>query len=161
MKTLIAEDDFTSRVVLVGVLKKSGHEVVETVDGNDAWEALQRPDAPALAIIDWMMPGLDGLDVVRRVRALKTDQQPYLIMLTNKADKADILAGFDAGANDYVSKPFDPGELLIRIEVGRRLLEMRDALAIKSAELQEALRQLAILRGNPLSVAGAGLKAGD
>ena len=108
MRILIAEDDFTSRTVLSGVLKKEGHEVMVTVNGAEAWEALQQPDAPVLIILDWMMPEMDGPEVVRRVRALQTDRPPYIIMLTTKGDKADIIAGLDAGANDYLAKPFDP-----------------------------------------------------
>ena len=134
MRILIAEDDFTSRTVLSGVLKKEGHEVMATVNGAEAWEALQQPDAPVLVILDWMMPEMDGPEVVRRVRALQTDRPPYIIMLTTKGDKADIIAGLDAGANDYLAKPFDPGELRARIEVGRRMVEMQDAL-IESREI--------------------------
>lgn len=133
MRILIAEDDFTSRTVLAGVLKKEGHEVMATVNGSEAWEAMQQPDAPALAILDWMMPEMDGLEVVRRVRTLQTDQPPYMIILTSKGDKADIIAGLDAGANDYLAKPFDPGELRARVEVGRRMVEMQAAL-IESRE---------------------------
>jgi len=128
MKILIAEDDFTSRTVLAGVLKKSGHEVVVTVSGAVAWDVLQQSDAPRLVILDWLMPEMDGLDVVRRVRALQTDRPPYIIMLTIRDEKADIIAGLDAGANDYLAKPFDPGELIARVEVGRRMVEMQDAL---------------------------------
>jgi two-component system, cell cycle response regulator len=139
MRILIAEDDFTSRTVLAGVLKKSGHEVVETINGAEAWDALRQPDAPPLVILDWMMPEVDGPEVVRRVRALQTDRPPYVIMLTTKGDKADIIAGLEAGANDYLAKPFDPGELRARVEVGRRMVEMQAAL-IKSREMlaQEA-----------------------
>lgn len=135
MKTLIAEDDFTSRTMLAAVLKKNGYEVVETGDGAAAWEELQQATAPKLIILDWMMPVMDGLEVVRRVRALATDQPPYILMLTSKADKADIIAGLDAGANDYLSKPFDAGELRARIEVGRRMLEMQEALVESKEKL--------------------------
>lgn len=128
MRILIAEDDYTSRTVLSGVLKKGGYDVMVTVNGAEAWDALQKPDAPVLIILDWMMPEMDGPDVVRRVRALQTDRPPYIIMLTSKGDKVDIIAGLDAGANDYLAKPFDSGELRARIEVGRRMVEMQDAL---------------------------------
>jgi diguanylate cyclase (GGDEF)-like protein len=139
MRILIAEDDVTSRVVLAGMLRKIGHDVIETVNGAAAWEVLKHPDAPALAILDWMMPELDGLEVVRRVRALPTDQPPYLIMLTAKGAKADIVAGLDGGADDYLAKPFDPGELGARIEVGRRLVEMQSKfLAARDALAHEA-----------------------
>jgi diguanylate cyclase (GGDEF)-like protein len=128
MRILIAEDDITSRTVLAGVLKNAGYEVEATLNGEEAWQRLQRPDAPELAILDWMMPEMDGPDVVRRVRALGNEKPPYILMLTARGDKADIIAGLEAGANDYLSKPFDRGELRARIEVGRRFVEMQSAL---------------------------------
>ena len=127
MRILIAEDDLTSRTVLMGVLKKEGHEVEATVNGAEAWRVLRQPGAPALAILDWTMPVMDGPEVVRRVRAIQTDLPPYILMLTTRGEKADIVAGLEAGANDYVAKPFDPGELHARIEVGRRMVEMQAA----------------------------------
>jgi DNA-binding response OmpR family regulator len=147
MRILIAEDDLTSRIMLSGVLKKIGHEVVEVIDGAATWDILQQPDAPRLVILDWMMPEMHGLEVVRRVRARQTDRPPYIIMLTTRGEKADIIAGLDVGANDYLAKPFDPGELRSRIEVGRRMVEMQDALATKIEELHRALDQIKTLRG--------------
>lgn len=128
MRILIADDDFTSRTVLAGVLKKEGHQVEATVNGAEAWQALGQPGAPALAILDWEMPEMDGPEVVRRVRALETDRPPYILMLTSRDEKTDIIAGLGAGANDYLAKPVDPGELRARIEVGRRMVEMQAAL---------------------------------
>jgi diguanylate cyclase (GGDEF)-like protein len=139
MRILIAEDDFTSRAMLAAVLRKGGHEIQEANNGAEAWLVLQQPDAPAMAIIDWMMPEMDGLELVRRVRGLVTDQPPYLIMLTSKGEKADIIAGLDAGANDYLGKPFDAGELQARVNVGFRMVEMQAALI----ESREALAHLA------------------
>jgi len=147
VRILIAEDDFTSRTVLAGVLKKEGHEVTATVNGAEAWQALQQPDAPLLAILDWMMPEMNGPEVVRRVRSLPTNRPPHLIILTSKSDKDDIIAGLEAGANDYLAKPFHVGELRARIEVGRRMVEMQAALADKIEELREALDQIKTLRG--------------
>jgi two-component system cell cycle response regulator len=136
VKILIADDDVTSRLVLSGVLRKHGHEVVETVNGVEAWEAMRRPDAPKLAILDWVMPGLAGVDVCRRARTIESNQPPYIILLTSRDQKTDIVIGLEAGADDYLAKPFDPGELLARVGVGRRLVELqarlneaRDALA--------------------------------
>jgi two-component system, cell cycle response regulator len=126
---LIAEDDLTSRTMLAAVLRKWGYAVVETVNGAEAWAALQEPGAPGLVILDWMMPVMDGLAVVQRVRAMPADHPtPYIIMLTTRGEKVDIIAGLDAGANDYLAKPFDVGELRARVEVGRRMVEMRQAL---------------------------------
>ena len=147
MRILIAEDDVTSRTVLEGVLRNVGHEAIPAVNGADAWRKLQEPDAPQLAVLDWMMPELDGLEIVRRVRAQQPDRAVYIIMLTTRDDKADIIAGLDAGANDYLAKPFDPGELRARIEVGRRMIELQDALTAKVQELNEALDQIKTLRG--------------
>ena len=136
MRILVADDDLTTRLVLTGVLRKWGHEVVAAVDGTQAWETMQSVDAPTLAILDWMMPGLSGVEVCSRVRSLPSDQPPYLILLTSKGEKADIVAGLEAGADDYLAKPFDPGELRARVGVGRRMIELqarlfeaRDALA--------------------------------
>jgi len=136
VRILIADDDVTSRLVLVGVLKKHGYEVVVTVDGAEAWDAMQRPDAPKLAIFDWVMPGLAGVDVCRRARTIQSDQPPYIILLTSRGEKTDIVTGLEAGADDYLAKPFDAGELLARVDVGRRMVELqarlseaRDALA--------------------------------
>ena len=135
VKILIADDDVTSRLVLSGVLRKHGHEVVETVNGLEAWDALKRPDAPKLAILDRVMPGLSGVDVCRRARAVETSQPSYIILLTSLDQKADIVTGLEAGADDYLAKPFDPGELLARVDVGRRLVELQ----AKLDEAREAL----------------------
>ena len=158
MRILIAEDDFTSRTVLSSVLKKSGHEVVETVNGVAAWHALQQPDAPRLVILDWMMPEMDGLDVLRRVRAQQTDQPPYIIMLTAKGGKADIIAGLDAGADDYLTKPFDAGELRARISVGRRMIEMQAKLEDALQKINESFKAAGRIQ---LSLLPKPLSAGD
>ena len=134
MRILIAEDDFVSRILLATVLKKSGYEVIETVNGAEAMDVFMQPDPPLLAVLDWMMPEMDGPEVVRRVRTLQIDPPPYIIMLTALSGKSDIIAGLEIGANDYLSKPFDAGELLARIEVGRRMTEMH-------AELLKAQRK--------------------
>lgn len=135
MRILIAEDDLTSRMVLAAVLKKGGHQVTATANGAEAWTEMQKLGAPQLAILDWMMPEMDGLEVVRRIRSLQTDQPPYIIMLTTKGGKADIITGLEAGANDYVTKPFDSGELRARIDVGKRMVEMQEALFKSREEL--------------------------
>jgi len=147
MKILIADDDVTSRAVLTSVLHKCGHETVAAHDGQAAWEALERPDAPRVAILDWVMPGLDGAEVCRRLRAREQEPAPYLILVTNRRAKADIANGLRAGADDYLAKPFDPLELSARIEVGCRMIGLQDRLASKVRELQEALAKIITLRG--------------
>lgn len=147
MQILIAEDDATSRIVLATVLTKDGYDVTATGDGGAAWEVLQRPDAPRLAILDLMMPGIDGLELVRRVRAIPSAAPPYLIIVSTKSEKVDVIAALDGGANDYLTKPFDPGELRARIEVGRRMIEMRFELNERVEELKQALEQVRTLKG--------------
>ncbi len=134
MRILIADDDATTRFMLQAVIGKWGFDASTACDGREAWEVMQKPDAPELVLLDWMMPEMDGLEVVRHIRTLQTDRPPYIIMLTARGEKEDIIAGLDAGASDYLSKPFDPGELRARIEVGRRMVELQDAL-IESREI--------------------------
>jgi DNA-binding response OmpR family regulator len=147
VRILIAEDDLTSRTVLRVALTKHGHEVIEAVDGADALKALQRPDAPRVAILDWMMPALDGLQVCRLIRALAATNPPYLIILTVRGETADIIAGLEAGADDYLSKPFDVNELRARVDVGCRMIDAQSALAHTITELREALEHVKTLRG--------------
>ena len=147
MRILIAEDDATSRIVLATVLTKDGYDVTATDDGGAAWEVLQKPDTPRLAILDLMMPGIDGLELVRRVRAIPSVAPPYLIIVSTKSEKSDVIAALDAGANDYLTKPFDPGELRARIEVGRRMIEMRFELNENVKELRKALAEVRTLKG--------------
>jgi len=144
---LIVEDDPTSRLLLTAILRKAGHEVVAACDGLQAWELLQQPDAPRLALLDWMLPGLDGVELVRRVRAVPTDRPPYLIMLTTRSESGDIIEGLRTGADDYLVKPWDPGELLARLEVGCRLIDLQNRLAEKIRELEQALEQVRTLEG--------------
>ena len=147
MRILIADDDITSRTVLSAVLQKSGHEVVEARDGGEALAALDRDGAPRIAILDWMMPGIDGVEVCRRLRARATARPPYLIMLTTRGGKTDISAGLRAGADDYLTKPFNAVELVARVEVGCRFVTLADRLADKVKELQAALVQIRTLSG--------------
>ena len=147
MRILIADDDNTCRGLLAAVLRKTGYDVAEALDGAQAWEELQKPDAPRLVVLDWVMPGMDGVDVLRRVRALSGARPPYILMLTSKVEKGEIIAGLEAGANDYLIKPYDPGELQARIAVGRRMVELQDALVDKNRELRRALAEIKTLRG--------------
>ncbi len=147
MRILIAEDDITSRTVLSAVLQKNGHEPVEARDGAEALATLLREDAPRMAILDWMMPEIDGVEVCRRVRAREQERPPYLIMLTTRGEKTDVSTGLRAGANDYIAKPFNAVELVARIEVGCRYVALEDRYAAKVRELEEALAQIKTLSG--------------
>ncbi len=157
MRVLIAEDDFTSRTVLVAVIKKGGHEVLETVNGVEAWDELQKADAPKLVILDWMMPEMDGLKVVRMVRTFQSPQPPYIIILTSKGEKADIVAALDAGADDYLAKPFDATELQARMRVGQRMVELQEALVHQSTHdpLTGTLNRRGILHALEIEIARA------
>lgn len=146
-RILIAEDDSVSRTVLDRTLRGWGHEVVVTQTGSEAWDAMLDDDAPRLAILDWMMPGLEGPEVCRRVRALARPIPTYLILLTARGQTDDIVSGLDSGADDYVTKPFDRGELRSRIRVGERVLALQKGLADRVRELEEALGQVKELKG--------------
>jgi two-component system cell cycle response regulator len=128
MRVLIAEDDPTSRLLLEKLLARWGHEVVATRDGREALNVLLSAGAPRLAILDWMMPEMDGVDVVRSIRELETRQPPYIILLTALDETKSVVAGLEAGADDYVGKPYNADELRARVEVGRRLVELTDEL---------------------------------
>ena len=142
LKILIAEDETVSRRVFKMTLETWGHEVVEAIDGADAWRALQGADAPKLAILDLTMPQIDGITVCRRVREHQTSTPVYIILLTAKSSKYDVVAGFEAGADDYVTKPFDREELHARVEVGRRMVDLQRKLAERVAQLEQALSEL-------------------
>lgn len=120
MKVLVAEDDPVSRRLLEVTLSKWGYEVVTCADGLLAWHFLQKSDAPSLVVLDWMIPGMDGLELVEQVR--KLDTYIYVIMLTAKTHKQDMVTALAAGADDYITKPFDAQELRMRLRVGERIL---------------------------------------
>lgn len=147
MRILIAEDDPTSRLLLESMLRKWGHEVVTACDGESAWTFLSAEDAPRLVILDWMMPGLDGPQVCQRLRARTGVAQPYIIFLTALDRRVDLIAGFKAGADDYITKPFEREELRARINAGIRITELQTALEARVAELEEALAHVRTLQG--------------
>ena len=122
MRILIADDDRTSTMMLTRTLEKWGFEVVVEHDGVAAWERIVGPAPPALAIVDWMMPGIDGIELCRRIRARELSSPVYVILLTARTSRQDLVAGLEAGADDYLTKPFDPDELRARIHVGQRTL---------------------------------------
>jgi two-component system, cell cycle response regulator len=128
MKILIADDDPVSLLLLESTLTDWGDEVVTARNGTEAWEVLRRADAPRLAILDWIMPGLDGVEICRKVRAESESPHVYLIMLTGKTGPHDVVQGIEAGADDCVSKPFDERQLRLRLRAGRRIVELQEAL---------------------------------
>jgi len=138
VKILIADDDSIPRRLLHAALVKAGHEVVSTCDGTEAWQVLQCADAPRLVILDWLMPGMDGVEVCRRVRQRDTAPYSYLILLTSKDRKEDLIAGLEAGADDYLTKPFDPQELQVRLRTGQRILDLQTALLTSLDQLEHA-----------------------
>jgi DNA-binding response OmpR family regulator len=147
MRILIAEDEPTSRRLLEVSLGRSGYEVSSVSDGSEAWTSLTSADPPRLAILDWMMPGLDGVDICRRLRAEPARHYIYVILVTTKAGTEDIVQGLEAGADDYLTKPYDPHELRCRVATGERVLGLESALARKIKELEEALSHVKQLQG--------------
>jgi CheY-like chemotaxis protein len=128
MKVLIAEDEITSRTILEAILVRWGYEVMVTVDGKSALAAMQQTNAPQLALLDWMMPGMDGPDVCQELRKQKRWNPVYLILLTSKNDRRDIIQGLEAGADDFISKPYDNDELHARLLVGKRIITLQNEL---------------------------------
>ena len=136
MKILIADDESVSRVLLQVLLGKWGYDVVIAEDGDAAWEKLKFPEAPRMALLDWMMPGRNGVDVCRALRKLRPEPYTYILLLTAKDAKESVVEGLESGADDYLTKPFNPQELKARIRVGLRLLELEDNLV----QAREAMR---------------------
>src|SRR5581483_2233922 len=133
--------------LLESILREWGYDVTAAGDGVAAWEALQQPDAPRLAILDWQMPGLDGLELCRRARANPATNSLYVLLLTGKGGTENIVLGLNNGANDYLTKPFDLDELAARLGVGRRVVELQQSLAERVAELERTLDQVRRLQG--------------
>jgi two-component system cell cycle response regulator len=125
---LIAEDDPIFRHILESWFKRWDYRVTAVENGLDAWAVLRREDAPQLAILDWMMPGMDGIELCRRIRSREQGLYRYVLLLTAKDDKRDVIAGLEAGADDYLTKPFDVDELHARVRAGRRILDLQAAL---------------------------------
>jgi len=139
MRILIADDSIVSRHVLDATLRKWGYEVVVACDGVEAWNVLEGEDAPKLAILDWVMPGLTGPEVCRRVRERlkEKDTYTYILLLTSKSLKEDLIEGMEAGADDYVTKPFDQHELKVRLRAGTRIIDLQRELVAAKDELRE------------------------
>jgi len=136
MRILIADDSNVSRHLLESIVRKWGYQVVTTSDGNQAWEVLQRDDAPRMAILDWMMPGMTGPEVCQRVREKGVEPYTYILLLTSRTQKEDVIEGMNSGADDYVVKPFDQQELNVRLRAGRRIIDLQDELLKAQAALR-------------------------
>lgn len=145
MKILIAEDDATSRLLLQTLLKQQG--VIATTDGQQAYDALLAEDAPRLAIFDWMMPQLDGIETCRKAREDAQLEHLYVIMLTTRDTKDDIAEALQAGADDYLNKPFDRKEMQARIQVGKRVLDLQIALTDRVRALEASIKREKHLQG--------------
>jgi sigma-B regulation protein RsbU (phosphoserine phosphatase) len=147
MQVLIADDDRVTAEILARTLQRWGHETTVIGDGAEAFEHLRAAKVATLAVLDWMMPGMDGPEICRRVRAELPLANMYLLLVTAREGRGDVVAGLDAGADDYVIKPFDAEELRARIAVGIRLLSLQEKLADRVAELQTALSNVKQLQG--------------
>ena len=147
MRILIAEDDDVTRLHLESILRKWGYEVVATTNGGEAWQVLNTHDAPNLAILDWVMPEMDGAEVCRKVRASEATASVYVILLTMRDSRSDTVRGLEAGADDYVTKPFGLDELRARVQVGARVAALQKNLAERVHQLEVALVNVKQLQG--------------
>lgn len=137
VKILVADDSIVSRHLLNATLTKWGYEVVLANDGTQAWDLLQRDNAPPLAILDWMMPGLTGPEVCRKIRERGSHPYTYILLLTSKSLKEDLVEGMESGADDYVIKPFDQHELNVRLRAGIRMIDLHTELLVTREALRE------------------------
>ncbi len=147
MKVLLAEDSYASRCRLEAMLAEWGYDVVTAANGAEAWPVLQASPPPKLALLDWMMPEVDGVEICRRVRIDPRLQSTYILLLTARVDQEDIVAGLEAGADDYLTKPVNPSELKARLNVGRRIVELQQSLADRVHELETAISNVHQLQG--------------
>ncbi len=138
MRILVAEDDCITRRLLEARLTQWGYEIVSCADGSQAWEILNREDAPHLVVLDWMMPGMDGVALCREIRKMGKQPYTYVILLTAKSRKEDVIEGLEAGADDYIVKPFDAHELDVRVRAGSRIVQLQQDLvsALSASEYQ-------------------------
>jgi DNA-binding response OmpR family regulator len=147
MRALIAEDNPTTRLLLESTLAAWGYDVLATCDGAEAWQRLQGAEAPELILLDWKMPGMDGIEVCRRFRRLPRARAAHVILLTARGAKEDIVTGLEAGADDYITKPFEPSELRARLQAGARIVELQKTLADRVRDLESALARVKQLHG--------------
>jgi CheY-like chemotaxis protein len=141
MKILVAEDSSLPRLALQELLTECGHEVAVARNGEEAWAILNQSEPPALAVIDWMMPGIDGVELCRQVRDNPATAGVYLILLSARSRPEDIVAGLESGAHQYLVKPLDPDELRARLRAAARLVEERQQLVARIRELEACQRQ--------------------
>jgi len=146
-RVLIADDDPVLRHALKSHLRAWKYRSVMAVNGDEALHRLQQPDPPLLAIVDWNMPGIDGIDLCQRIRATPALASMYVILLTGNQDQKDVVAGLESGADDYVTKPFSWDELRARVRIGSRIVGLQQALATRVEELQTALANVKRLSG--------------
>src|SRR3954468_6398891 len=139
MRVLAAEDNPVFQSMLRTMLTKWGYTPIVARDGNEAWRVLESEEAPRLAVLDWMMPGVDGVEICRRLRSLNREPYIYILLLTARTESQDLIEGMDAGADDYLTKPFNAHELRVRIRAGRRILDLQSELL----RAREALREQA------------------
>jgi DNA-binding response OmpR family regulator len=147
MQILIADDDPISRRLAMHALTGCGADVAIAEDGNGAWMRIQERTQSTVLILDRMMPEIDGVELCRRARLLPTFPPLYIVMVTSAAETSDITAGLDAGADDYVIKPFNAAELKARAQVGMRMVALQESMARRLAELEQALASVKQLRG--------------
>jgi CheY-like chemotaxis protein len=147
MRLLLADDSSDTRLLLVPMLQQWGYEVVTAADGAAAWQVLQGSDAPELVLLDWTMPKMSGLEVCRKIRAGPKGHSTFIIMVTARVDTEDLVSGFQAGANEYVRKPFDLSELRVRVQAGARTVDLQNKLAVRVHELEDALARVKKLQG--------------
>jgi phosphoserine phosphatase RsbU/P len=142
MNVLIADDDAVNRRLLEATLVREGYTVTLTQDGEQALERLSEPNAPSLAILDWDMPGFTGLEVCQQLRANPSGAYRYVLLLTGRKERSDMLKGFEDGVDDYLAKPFDARELLARVRVGVRMVSLQNKLKCRIRELEQARAQI-------------------
>jgi DNA-binding response OmpR family regulator len=147
MRILVADDDTMTRRLLERMLARWGHEVHAVADGAEAWRVLAGADRPDAAILDWVMPGLTGIEICERLRAEAPDAGTYLILVTSKDRTEDAVVALEAGADDHLPKPFAPAELRARVRVGERIVTLQRTLSERVRALEEALGQVKRLEG--------------
>jgi phosphoserine phosphatase RsbU/P len=147
MRVLLAEDEAVTRTLLAATMTRFGYAVEVVDNGLHAFESLQRDDGPAVAVLDWNMPGLDGIDVCRRVRESGRTSYAYMLIVTARHAKGDVVAALSAGADDFISKPIDPDELRARLRVGERIVQLEQRLGQQVRDLKLAAEQVKQLEG--------------